>query len=88
MTTFANNNIADIANDKAIIYNGSVVFMGEHKNGYVFGVNFKGDHKFVVTDFSCDRTFESKWFKGTAVGTPLTEVKGITSFTKVARVIR
>lgn len=86
--TFKVTNIVDVMNSKPIIYNGSVVFIAEKGDEYVFGVNYKDTHKFIITDLSCDAKYESRWFEGNTTGKPLSEVNGITSVTKVTRVIR
>ena len=72
----------------AMLYTAKVTFIRETPNGYVFALSTKYAHKYIITDFSCDVLYTTKWFKGSLEGTSLEDVRGITSAVRIQRVIR
>lgn len=72
----------------AMLYTAKVTFIRETPTTYVFSLSTKFAHKYIITDFSCDVLYTTKWFEGSLVGTSLEDVKGITSATRLQRVIR
>lgn len=72
----------------AMLYTAKVTFIRETSDAYIFSLSTKYAHKYIITDFSCDVLYTTKWFEGSLEGMSLEDVKGITSATRLQRVIR
>ena len=86
MTISKFQNINDVRTN--MLYTAKVTFIRETANVYIFALSTKFAHKYIITDFSCDVLYMTKWFDGSLIGTSLEDVKGITSAVRIQRVIR
>ena len=86
MTISKLQNINDVRTN--VLYTAKVTFIRETANVYVFALSTKYAHKYIITDFSCNVLYTTKWFKESLMGTSLEDVRGITSAVRIQRVIR